>query len=48
MSCLPFRVGEPDGREPLHELPLPMILAIAHLLNHTCIQQRLECFLDRN
>jgi hypothetical protein len=24
----------------IHELPLPMVLAIAHLLNHICIQQR--------
>ncbi len=24
----------------IHELPLPMVLAITHLLSHTCIQQR--------
>jgi hypothetical protein len=40
MSCLAFRVGEPDGREPLHELPLPRVSYlnsatpfIAHILH---------------
>jgi hypothetical protein len=41
MSCLAFYVGKPDEREPLHELPLPKVLEIAYLMNHTQIQQRI-------
>jgi hypothetical protein len=40
MSCRAFYVGKPDERAPLHELPLPMLLAIEKIADRTCIYQR--------
>ena len=50
MFCLAFRVGEPDGREPLHELPLPMVSPIFYLMNHLQSQKMpLFCYwIDRD